>query len=268
MKVEQLSVCLITYNHENYIAKAIDSIFIQKTNFDYKIVIADDCSNDNTRKIIQSYKERFPDKIDLIFQRNNVGPAQNFIDLLTFPNSKYIAYLEGDDYWIDENKLQKQFDFLEKNSDFALVHSDVKGLIGNEIIENLASKKWNSLKDETELIDALKNPIAYSCTAFFRNVGFENYFDTNYKKLKAGDWGLWIILLCIGKAKFLDDKTAVYRVGSGVSTNNFNYNSNDYKNGFIFLFSLVFKVKKNRKIILINALAYLKEYIRFKIKGR
>lgn len=121
-----LTVCLITYNHEKYIAQAIESILMQKTTFDWELVIADDCSKDATRDIILKYKEQNPNKIKLIFQEKNVGPAQNFIDLITSPRSKYIAYLEGDDYWTDEFKLQKQVDVIIKNKDCVIVYHNSK----------------------------------------------------------------------------------------------------------------------------------------------
>lgn len=261
-----LTVCLITYNHEKYVAQAIDSILIQKTNFNFKIVIADDCSTDNTRFIIEQYQQKYPDKIQVIFQKRNVGPAQNFIDLISYPKSKYIAYLEGDDFWINENKLQIQFNFLEYNKEFSLVHTDVKGLKDSQIIEDVNAKNWNNIKSVSILNDGLRNPIAFSCTSFFVNVGFKKYLDDSYKKIKAGDWGFWIILLCHGKAKYLKDKTAVYRIGTGVSNNNFFYSSSDYKIASIFLLKLFFKLNRKKIQLLIHALIYYKYFIYFKFK--
>lgn len=110
-----LTVCVITYNHERYIARALDSILNQEVDFHFKILIADDCSKDSTREILMEYQSKHPDKIQLILQEKNVGPLKNWTDLVTSPKSEYLAYLEGDDYWLDTHKLQNQIELLEQN---------------------------------------------------------------------------------------------------------------------------------------------------------
>lgn len=114
-----LSVCLITYNHANYIKEAIDGVLMQKVNFSWELIIADDFSTDGTREIVLEYKKKYPDFITLILQEKNVGPAKNWMDLITYPKSKYIAYFEGDDFWTDPHKLQMQVDILEANVKFS-----------------------------------------------------------------------------------------------------------------------------------------------------
>ena len=91
---------------------------MQKVDFDYELIIADDYSTDGTREIILDYKENYPGLIKLILQKRNVGPGKNWLDLIEAPKSKYIAYFEGDDYWTDPYKLQKQVDFLEANEGY------------------------------------------------------------------------------------------------------------------------------------------------------
>ena len=120
-----LSICLIAYNHKEFINKAIDGILMQETNFDWNLIVADDFSTDGTRDILLDYKNKFPTKIELILQEKNVGAAQNWIDLMKAPRSKYIAYLEGDDYWTDPLKLQKQVDFLEANPEYAMTFHNI-----------------------------------------------------------------------------------------------------------------------------------------------
>ena len=107
MDIPLLSVCLITYNHVNFIKQAIDGVLMQKVDFAWELIIADDFSTDGTREILLEYKNKYPDFIKLILQEKNVGSAQNLIDLITVPISKYITYFDGDDYWIDPLKLQK-----------------------------------------------------------------------------------------------------------------------------------------------------------------
>jgi len=120
MDVPLLSVCSTTYNHVNFIKQAIDGFLVQKVDFAWEIIIADDFSTDGTREILLEYKNKYPDLIKLILQEKNVGAAQNCIDLITTPKSKYIALCDGDDYWTDPLKLQKQVVFLEANPDFAI----------------------------------------------------------------------------------------------------------------------------------------------------
>ncbi len=108
-----VSVFVITYNHEKYIAQALDSILMQKTNFDFDIVIGEDGSTDNTTNIITEYEEKYPDKIKAKCHNPNISMMSNVIDTLRRCTGKYIAMLEGDDYWTDPLKLQKQVDLME-----------------------------------------------------------------------------------------------------------------------------------------------------------
>src|SRR5260221_9377408 len=107
MSTPLLSVCLITYNHSKFIRQAIEGVLMQSVNFSWELIIADDCSTDGTREILLEYKQKYPDFIKLILQKQNVGPAKNWLGLITSPKSKYIAYFEGDDFWIHPFKLQK-----------------------------------------------------------------------------------------------------------------------------------------------------------------
>ena len=127
----QVSVIVPNYNHAPYLKERIDSI-LNQTFQDFEVILMDDCSTDNTRVILLEYKEKYPDLIKLILQEKNVGPAQNFIDLITFPKSKYIAIFEGDDYRTDPYKLQKQFDYLKRKlkSPLFMLKKLVKALLG------------------------------------------------------------------------------------------------------------------------------------------
>src|SRR4030042_2430256 len=122
MSLEPLvDVAMGTYNHEKFSAQALESVLSQRTNFSYRIIISDDCSTDNTRAIIMSYAEKHPGKIITIFPQKHVGllhPDRPFIKVLKQCTAKYIALLEGDDYWTEPYKLQKQVDFLKTHADF------------------------------------------------------------------------------------------------------------------------------------------------------
>ena len=124
-----LSVCLITYNHKDYIVQAIEGVLMQKVNFSFELIIADDFSTDGTREIILDDEKKYPLLISLILQKKNVGPLKNWLELIKTPKAKYIAYFEGDDYWTDFNKLHKQVDFLDTNRDFVLCYHNTNILI-------------------------------------------------------------------------------------------------------------------------------------------
>ena len=115
-----LTVLVITYNHKDYIEKAMDSIIEQKTSFPFTVYVAEDCSTDGTRDILIRYKKKYPDKIDLFLNDTNIGVEKNMHNALLSIKTKYYAFLEGDDHWCDENKLQMQVDALEANPDCTL----------------------------------------------------------------------------------------------------------------------------------------------------
>lgn len=119
-----VSVGMLVYNHEPYIATAIESILMQEVNFPYEIVIAEDCSTDNTRAVIERYQAMYPEIIKPIFQEKNLGMRLNSDSLRHNCIGKYRATLEGDDYWITTDKLQKQVDFLENNPDYIAIGAD------------------------------------------------------------------------------------------------------------------------------------------------
>jgi glycosyltransferase involved in cell wall biosynthesis len=121
-----VSICCITYNQEKYVRKTIEGILMQKTQFQIEIIISDDASTDNTPQIIMEYEAKYPDIIRAIYRNENEYSKGNHLLIFNFnlAKGKYIATCEGDDYWSDENKLQRQFECLEKNSDSVMcVHT-------------------------------------------------------------------------------------------------------------------------------------------------
>lgn len=118
MNKPKLSICCITYNHEQFIAQAIESFLMQETDFDFEIVIGEDCSNDSTRSIIQSFADRYPGKFRLLLHEKNIGMIPNFYATMSACTGEYIAICEGDDYWTDPKKLQIQVDWMDRHSDY------------------------------------------------------------------------------------------------------------------------------------------------------
>lgn len=119
-----VSVAVTVYNQSKYIEEAINSILNQKVDFNYEIVICEDCSIDGTREICIDYFNRFPDKIRLFNNEKNLGYSKNFVNVLTKCRGEFIALCEGDDYWNDSNKLQYQVDFLKNNKEYSLCCHD------------------------------------------------------------------------------------------------------------------------------------------------
>lgn len=120
----EVSVCVYTYNQEKYIKQCLDSIFMQKTDFNFEVIVGEDASPDNTRQILLAYKEKYGDKLVLVLHDKNLGPSGNAASVRKKRRGKFTASIEGDDYWIDEYKLQKQYDILKNNPQYVAVGSD------------------------------------------------------------------------------------------------------------------------------------------------
>lgn len=130
-----VSICCITYNHEKYIAKTIESFLMQKTDFPFEIVIGEDCSTDNTWHIIKSYQEKYPSILKLLPNDKNLGSFNNFKRAHAYCCGEFIAYCEGDDYWTDIFKLQKQVGFLLQNSDYVITYSSAHAVDDHQSID-------------------------------------------------------------------------------------------------------------------------------------
>jgi glycosyltransferase involved in cell wall biosynthesis len=206
-----VSVCCITYNHEKYIEEAIDSFLMQETNFPFEIVVGEDCSTDNTRKIVEKYKENYPNIIKLIVSENNVGMQANGQRTMEACKGEYIAACEGDDYWMDAEKLQIQKDFLESNPEYIICYTDVEAFNENGIIQDYIG---GATKDLTA--DELKKATPINTlTTMYRNI-MKDKFSAEFKASKYGDLFIWSILGYYGKGKYLPQiKPARYRVHSG-----------------------------------------------------
>jgi len=116
----KVSVAMITYNHERFIGQAIECVLAQSVNFDYEIVIGEDCSTDGTRAIIQDFQRRYPSRIVPLFRQHNIGAMRNYQGTVGSCRGQYLALLEGDDYWTCKDKLQRQVDFLDAHPDWAI----------------------------------------------------------------------------------------------------------------------------------------------------
>jgi glycosyltransferase involved in cell wall biosynthesis len=217
MKKPLLSVCVITYNHASYIREALDSILRQKVNFDWELIIADDYSTDGTREILKEYEKKYPN-IKLILQKKNVGPEKNWLDLMSYPKTKYVLYTEGDDYMLDSHKLQKQVDFLESHNDFSICFHPVKVIYedGSKPDEIFPPAKFRFNKTTLGLEDLIERNFMQTNSVMYRwrfvNENIKDIFPAN---VAPGDWILHILHAQKGKIGFINVPMSVYRRHKG-----------------------------------------------------
>lgn len=208
-----LSVCMITYNHELYISQAIEGVMMQQTSFLIELIIGEDCSTDNTRKICQEYKAKFPEKIRLLFPVKNSGASANFMNTFQACSGKYIALCEGDDYWIDPCKLQKQVDFLEANTEYSLCSHRLHCYIQNshDFKNDWMGELFRNNQNYVDIdIDTFFNVwVTQTVTIVFKK---ESYDLTDYKKFSYyRDIHLFYNILQKGKGRVFNFYGAVYR---------------------------------------------------------
>jgi glycosyltransferase involved in cell wall biosynthesis len=213
-----VSVCCSTFNHEKFITKALDGFLMQKTNFKIEILINDDCSEDNTVSILKEYNKLYPGFFDITFQSENQFSkgVKPFAQML-FPRvkGKYIALCEGDDFWTDPDKLQKQVDFLEKNQDYSVCFHKCKIVDENNL--EFDSETFYHLEPKdyvgSELLEKWSVPTA---SVMFRS----EFINQIQKRAKTpgylyGDTPMFLTLLENGKARCLADIMSAYRIHSG-----------------------------------------------------
>ncbi|MBO3462255.1 glycosyltransferase [Aetokthonos hydrillicola CCALA 1050] len=222
----KVSVCVPAYNHEKYIAQMLDGALMQQTNFPFEIVIGDDASTDNTQAIIREYVAANPGRIRAYLHEENLGPKEprefagrnNVLFLLKACKGEYVAMCEGDDYWTDPFKLQKQVDFLDVNPDFAICHHNMEVIYE----DGSASHFFNNPDQKlTSTIEDLLEDSWFMATAswVYRNYFLTNDFAGWHAKAAAGDWAIMIQLAARGKIGYLPETMGVYRKHSAGLSN-------------------------------------------------
>ncbi|GHV57477.1 hypothetical protein FACS1894182_06410 [Bacteroidia bacterium] len=207
---------MVTYNHEKYIAEAIEGVMTQKNDFPIELVIGEDCSTDNTRQICLEYKKKYPNKIKLLLPEKNCGVMPNFIETLKNCTGKYIAICEGDDYWIDPLKLQKQVDFLEKSIKTTYLFTNRKFVYTNKIQKDKEVRNTNRIYTTKDILAGFNPGLQSVC---FRKEELNLTLFEKCMNFINGDRLLPYMLSLSGDIRCLQDCTAVYRItGLGVST--------------------------------------------------
>lgn len=215
-----VSICMITYNHEKYIYEAIESVLMQKLQGNFELVIGEDYSTDKTRMICEKYAEKYPEIIKLLPSEKNLGVIPNFIRTLQACTGIYIALCEGDDYWTDPCKLQKQVDFLETNKDCGLVHTDLDMYFQNSEIFKSNFHFNNPSVCHGYLFESLliDNSIA-TLTVMFRSEYMKKISFDQMSQYRMGDIYIWLEIAKHSRIGFINESMAVYRVHSDSASN-------------------------------------------------
>tara|TARA_Y100000588_G_C14094724_1_gene856074 strand:+ start:100 stop:999 length:900 start_codon:yes stop_codon:yes gene_type:complete len=211
-----VSICCITYKQVEYIEQTLNSLLAQKTTFPFEVIVSDDCSHDGSEQVLAHYAENYPAIVKVISSTHNLGGNSNLWKTLNAAKGKYIACCEGDDYWCDVNKLQRQVDFLDANPDYSVHIYDCYEEVNAKVSE--ASSKLTRLGIRTgdyTSADLKQEFCMILVTACFKNIGefeYPRYFD----KSISGDTLLNLMLSDYGKAHVDSSrKVAVYRIFDG-----------------------------------------------------
>ncbi|MDD2284078.1 MAG: glycosyltransferase [Paludibacter sp.] len=214
-KYPVVSVYMITYNHEPYIAQAIEGVLIQETDFSIELVIGEDCSTDRTREIVLEYQKKHPDIIRVITSEKNVGAKKNGNRTRPLCRGKYIAFCEGDDYWHHPKKLQKQVDYLEAHPECGLVHGDVDRYdLEKGKRMPIFHKEKRALYKQKKILNGMiiNEYIVETCTAIVRKKMYDEIRRTCVyefsEKFLMGDVQTWMEIAHRSEVKYIDESLA------------------------------------------------------------
>lgn len=211
--MSKVSVLMLAYNHAPFIAGALDSVLMQEVDFEYEIVIGEDCSTDSTRSILLEYQKNYSDKVRLILHEKNVGMHKNYEMVLTACKGEYIAVLEGDDYWTSKDKLQKQVDLMDCNPELAECFHKVKTIFQDGNKKPHEFPDWLK-KKEFNLDDVVGAFFIPTLSMVFRKTAIPK-LPASFHQMTNPDWMTHVMCAEKGKIAFIDEVMGVYRVHSG-----------------------------------------------------
>ncbi len=209
----KVSVALITYNHADYVAQAVQSVLDQQTDFDYEIVIGEDCSTDATPEILSRLRKLHANRIQVEFNQRNLGMVENFSRTLQRCQGEYLALLEGDDFWTSPMKLQRQADFLDGHPDCAVCFH--KAEIVDETGGSAAVFRTPAFQKEiTTIRDLIKGNYIHTCSVMYRRSGIQAVPEW-FRGLKMVDWPFHLLHAERGNIGYLNEAMGAYRVHGG-----------------------------------------------------
>jgi len=210
----KVTVFMVTYNHEQFIAQAIESVVMQKTSFLYELVIAEDCSTDRTKEIILEYYAKYPEIIRPIFNETNIGMNNNFAKITSECSGEYIAILDGDDYFIDPNKLQKQVEFLDHNLDCVMCWHEIKVFSEYGLFESYVTHNNSRNKQTFPIENLILSRYVPTVSIMFRNNVVRSMPDWSFK-LPMCDYPLFLNLAHHGNIGYVEGAMAARRYHIG-----------------------------------------------------
>ena len=205
----KVSVLVLSYNHEQFIQQTLESILNQKTSFEFEVLIGDDCSTDKSREVIEELYRLFPDRLKKIYPSQNLGPNNNYVNCFKNSNGKYIAFCEGDDYWIDTLKLQKQVDFLEKHNQYGGVCGEV---VAYDVEKKREVKYPLRKKGKMDFNTIVRQNAIHSNTTLFRRTLVDLDSLNSISNLSIGDWYLHLLVTQKKPYYYLSEYFSLYRV--------------------------------------------------------
>ncbi len=209
----RVSAVIVTFNHERFIAQAIEGFLVQETNFPCELVIADDGSTDGTRNVIRRYWQRYPERIRVLLNRHNIGCCRTKVHAYRACRGQYVALLDGDDYWTSPDKLQRQADWLDRHPDCALCFHSVKMVWEDASREPVTFRPpWG--KAVYTLGDLLQQNFIASCAPMYRRGVFDEYPAWSFV-MPISDWTQHVLHAQHGAIGYLDEPMAVYRQHRG-----------------------------------------------------
>jgi glycosyltransferase involved in cell wall biosynthesis len=241
----KVSVCVVTFNHEKFVAQMLDSLLMQQTNFPFEIIVGDDCSKDNTTAILKEYQSRFPEKIRLLLHEKNMGLNGKYNALSTFAVAKgeYTAQFDGDDYLISPHKLQKQVDQLDANPHYTASYHNAKVIFDDHsappYLVNTVHKPEIVVEDLIQ-----EDELCYVATSslMFRTKDFAAHPDPEWTNLStSGDIPRNIMLASRGPIGYINEVMSVYRKNRGGASFVDNHESADFLFNRIQLYSNINK---------------------------
>lgn len=270
-----ISIVVASYNHERYIEKALSSILMQRTEYSYEVWIGDDASTDNTQNILRSLEEKYPDNFHFILRCKNVGADANFKDLYSRTTGRYLAILEGDDYWIADNKLQLQVEFLENHKDYIATAHNVTVVDGDGNVRS--DYVYPECKNNEYLLSDFRKGLFAGQTASIVSVNY--YYTHCFEIFKPsvnwpGDQSRNFMLVAYGKVHCFQSCMSAYRyVTEGGSSFSATFKMNeDTQRRFLQYHCELYKYAKeyvkSKESIKITESMYLKYYLAAAVKKK
>lgn len=206
----KLSICIFAYNLEKFIAQAIESVLCQVMDFEYEIVIGEDCSTDSTREIVANYQNKNPERISVLYNSKNLGMMENVSHTISQCRGEFIALLDGDDYWISNRKLQAQVNFLTANPEYVLCFHDAKILKMNGQWDNITCCGADHKKN-ISFNDVVCDVHIPTSSIVFKRSSLAQFPPKWFNDLHATDRPLFLMLLSNGPGFYFNELWSVYR---------------------------------------------------------